>query len=202
MAEQLELLGAEDLRLVADAYGPIDGPPALLLHGLGQTRQSWGLAAAKLGGQGWRACAVDQRGHGDSDRSATGAYEHADVAADVLALCAALKQPPLIIGASMGGVAALVAQGTVDRQLFRVSSSWISHRMSTWRVLAGLLASCRLLRMAMPTLTKPPKRSLPTVVLSEARPRPEDLAGCSAKAATGVGGGIGIHAYSTRERAG
>ena len=119
MAEQSELHGAEGLRLVADAYGPVDGPPALLLHGLGQTRQSWGLAAAKLGGQGWRAYAVDQRGHGDSDRSAAGAYAHADVAADVLALCADLQQPPLIIGASMGGVAALVAQGTVDTQLFR-----------------------------------------------------------------------------------
>lgn len=119
MTEQLELHGAEGLRLVADAYGPIDGPPALLLHGLGQTRQSWGLAAEKLGGQGWRAYAVDQRGHGDSDRSPAGAYAHADVAADVLALCEALKRRPLIIGASMGGVAAMVAQGTSDAQLYR-----------------------------------------------------------------------------------
>ncbi|HUN58677.1 MAG TPA: alpha/beta hydrolase [Candidatus Binataceae bacterium] len=119
MVKQVELRGAEGLRLVADAFGPIDGPPALLLHGLGQTRQSWGLAAEKLGGQGWRAYAVDQRGHGDSDRSPAGAYAHADVAADVLALCEAVKRPPLVIGASMGGVAALVAQGTSDVQLYR-----------------------------------------------------------------------------------
>jgi pimeloyl-ACP methyl ester carboxylesterase len=104
---------------VADVYGPASGPPALLLHGLGQTRQSWGMAAAKLGGQGWRAYAVDQRGHGDSERSAAGAYAHADIAADVIALCEALKRPPLIIGASMGGVAALVAQGKSDAQLYR-----------------------------------------------------------------------------------
>jgi pimeloyl-ACP methyl ester carboxylesterase len=119
MAEQIELRGAEGLRLMADVHGPADGPPALLLHGLGQSRQSWGLAAAKLGTQGSRAYAVDQRGHGDSDRSTDGAYEHADFAADVLALCQGLGRPPLVIGASMGGIAALVAQGMREVQLFR-----------------------------------------------------------------------------------
>jgi pimeloyl-ACP methyl ester carboxylesterase len=119
MAEQLELGGAEGLRLVADVHGPADGAPAVLLHGMGQTRGSWGLAAAKLGDQGWRAYTVDQRGHGDSDRSNNAAYGHADMASDVLALCQALDTPPLMIGASMGGIAALVAQGTSDVQLYR-----------------------------------------------------------------------------------
>ncbi len=119
MSEQVEFRSSEGLLLVADAYGPPNGPPALLLHGLGQTRQSWGLAAARLGEQGWRAYAIDQRGHGDSERSASAAYEHTHVATDVLALCGALKQPPLLVGASMGGVAGLIAQGTSDRQLFR-----------------------------------------------------------------------------------
>lgn len=119
MAEQLELRGAEGLRLVADVYGPVYGPPALLLHGLGQSRQSWGLAAAKLGNQGWRAYAADQRGHGDSDRSAVGGYDHADFAADIITICKALDTPPLLVGASLGGVAALFAQGTTDVQLYR-----------------------------------------------------------------------------------
>ncbi|HVN90156.1 MAG TPA: alpha/beta hydrolase [Candidatus Binataceae bacterium] len=119
MAEQRELRGAEGLRLAADVFGPADGPPALLLHGLGQTRQSWGLAAAKLGEQGWRAYAIDQRGHGDSERSPAGEYEHRHVATDVLALCEILDRPPLIIGASLGGVAALFAQGVAERKLFR-----------------------------------------------------------------------------------
>jgi pimeloyl-ACP methyl ester carboxylesterase len=57
----------------------------LLLHGFGQTRQSWGRTAAELGDQGWRAYEVDLRGHGDSDRSAIAAYAYADFAADVLA---------------------------------------------------------------------------------------------------------------------
>ena len=119
MAERLDLRGAEGLRLVADVYGPADGPPALLLHGFGQNRQSWGLTAARLGGQGWRAYAIDQRGHGDSDRSAIAAYEHADFAGDLLVLCDALRKRPLVIGASLGGAAALVAQGTSDVQLYR-----------------------------------------------------------------------------------
>lgn len=118
MTEQLELRGTENLRLVADVYGPVGGPPALLLHGFGQTRQSWGHAASKLGEQGWRAYALDQRGHGDSDRSPTAAYDSTDFAADVLAVCQSLKTPSLVIGASMGGIAAVTAQDASDVQLY------------------------------------------------------------------------------------
>jgi hypothetical protein len=32
----------------------------------------------------------------------------------VLAFCEAVKAPPLVIGASMGGIAVLVAQGTLN----------------------------------------------------------------------------------------
>lgn len=117
--ETVELRGEDGLRLVADAYGPPDGPPALFFHGSGQTRQSWGRAAVELGRQGWRAYTVDHRGHGDSDRHHAGRYEHRDVAQDVIALCAALHRRPLVIGASLGGSAALVAQGEVDEQLYR-----------------------------------------------------------------------------------
>ena len=119
MMETVTLIGEGGLRLVADVYGPPQGPPALLLHGLGQSRQSWGMAAARLGEQGWRAHAVDLRGHGDSEWPATSAYEHADVGTDIIALCSALAEPPLVIGASMGGAGALFAQGITDAQLYR-----------------------------------------------------------------------------------
>jgi pimeloyl-ACP methyl ester carboxylesterase len=115
----VELRGQDGLRLVADAYGPPGGPPALLLHGLGQSRQSWGGAAARLGEQGWRAHAVDLRGHGDSEWPATSAYHHGEVGHDVLALCDACEEPPLVVGASLGGAASLFAQATAERQLFR-----------------------------------------------------------------------------------
>jgi pimeloyl-ACP methyl ester carboxylesterase len=78
-----------------------------------------GRAAAELDAQGWRAYAVDARGHGDSDRSAAAAYSYADSSAEVLALCAGMTTPPLVIGGSMGGVAAMVAHGGSDAQLYR-----------------------------------------------------------------------------------
>lgn len=118
-AERLDLPGEAGLRLAADAFGPPEGPPVLLLHGLGQSRQSWGAAAQRLGAQGWRAYTVDLRGHGDSGRPVESAYGHADVARDVVALCAAVGHHPLVIGASMGGAAALFAQGGRDEQLYR-----------------------------------------------------------------------------------
>jgi pimeloyl-ACP methyl ester carboxylesterase len=119
MSERTELRGHDGLRLQADAYGPAEGPPALLLHGLGQSRQSWGAAAARLGEQGWRAHAVDLRGHGESDRPTESAYEHADVGRDISAICASLPERPLVVGASMGGAGSLVAQGAHEDQLYR-----------------------------------------------------------------------------------
>ena len=118
-SEQVELRGEKGLRLVADVFGPPDGPPALFLHGSGQTRQSWGRTAAELGAAGWRAHSVDHRGHGDSDWHDGGGYEHDDVAGDVLALCDGLGSPPLVIGASLGGSAALIAQRHRTEQLYR-----------------------------------------------------------------------------------
>ncbi len=47
------------------------------------------------------------------------AYQHSDVGLDVLALCANLDEPPLVVGASMGGAGSLFAQGVADSQLFR-----------------------------------------------------------------------------------
>ena len=119
MSGTVVLRGEHGLRLAADVCGAAKGPPALLLHGLGQSRHSWGAAAAQLGEQGWRAHAVDLRGHGDSDRPVESAYQHADVGRDVIALCAGLAEPPLVIGASMGGAGALTAQGSVEHQLYR-----------------------------------------------------------------------------------
>jgi len=119
MSERTELHGHNGLRLRADTFGPPDGPPALLLHGLGQSRQSWGPAAAHLGEQGWRAYAVDLRGHGDSDQPTESAYEHADIGRDIIAICSGLPERPLVIGASMGGAGSLLAQSESDDQLYR-----------------------------------------------------------------------------------
>ncbi len=103
-------LAGDGLALAADAYGPEDGPPVLLFHGGGQTRHAWGGTARLLGDKGWRATTVDLRGHGDSDWAAPDAsYGLEAFAADVRSVAAVQSRPPVLIGASLGGLSSLVA---------------------------------------------------------------------------------------------
>lgn len=107
--ELIDLPG-EGLTLRAEALGPVDGRPVLLVHGGGQTRGSWGGALRALAEHGFRAIAVDQRGHGDSDWSAEAAYDPKDFGADLRVAVRALgPQPVVLVGASMGGWASLYA---------------------------------------------------------------------------------------------
>ncbi|MGQ0843373.1 MAG: alpha/beta fold hydrolase [Sporichthyaceae bacterium] len=107
--ELLDLPG-HGLTLRAEAAGPVGGRPVLLVHGGGQTRGSWGRAVQALADHGARAVAVDLRGHGDSDWSDDGAYDPVDYAADLREAARALgPQPVVLVGASMGGWASLLA---------------------------------------------------------------------------------------------
>jgi pimeloyl-ACP methyl ester carboxylesterase len=105
----VQLEGASGLRLAADAAGPVDGPTVVLLHGGGQTRHSWRGTWQLLVDSGWRALSVDLRGHGDSEWAKDGDYSHEAFAADVLAIATSLPQPPVLVGASLGGLASLLA---------------------------------------------------------------------------------------------
>jgi pimeloyl-ACP methyl ester carboxylesterase len=111
-------VGAAGNKLVADVFGE-GGDPVLLLHGGGQTRHAWSKIAAAIAGKSHVAYALDQRGHGDSDWVATGAYEFADYAADAKVVAAELTRrsgaKPIAIGASLGGIASLLAEGEAER---------------------------------------------------------------------------------------
>ena len=111
--------GAAGNRLVADVYGET-GQPVLLLHGGGQTRHAWRRTGEHLGRAGAAAYALDQRGHGDSEWVADGHYAFTDFAADAAAVAATLMQRtgkhPIAIGASLGGIASLLAEGTAERE--------------------------------------------------------------------------------------
>jgi len=109
--------GAGGLRLAGKAWGDPDAPPVVMLHGAGQTCHAWGAAA--LAADGWSAVAIDRRGHGDSDWCRDAAYSLEAFAGDVVALTDSFSEPPVMVGASVGGLAALVAQGSASRQLFR-----------------------------------------------------------------------------------
>lgn len=100
-----------ELVLRGDAHGREDGPTVLLLHGGGQTRHSWAAVASRLAAAGCRAVAMDLRGHGDSDWAPDGDYRLDAFARDVEAMAAHLDRVPVVVGASLGGMAALVAEG-------------------------------------------------------------------------------------------
>jgi pimeloyl-ACP methyl ester carboxylesterase len=109
--------GAAGNRLVADVYGDA-GQPVLLLHGGGQTRHAWRRTAEHLGRAGATAYALDQRGHGDSEWVPGGHYAFTDFAADAAAVAVALTarsgHRPIAIGASLGGIASLLAEGEAE----------------------------------------------------------------------------------------
>jgi pimeloyl-ACP methyl ester carboxylesterase len=103
--------GYGDVRLVGDVGGDRSGAPVILLHGGGQTRHSWGRAALALAVRGYYVAAIDLRGHGDSDFAPDSNYSIDAQVGDVRALIAQMPRPPVLIGASMGGLISLTAAG-------------------------------------------------------------------------------------------
>ncbi|WP_439815324.1 alpha/beta fold hydrolase [Zavarzinia sp. CC-PAN008] len=101
----------DGLNLAADAYGDATHPPVLLCHGGGQTRHAWGGTARTLAAAGWYAVTLDLRGHGDSDWDPEGDYRLDRYAHDALAVAAALPNAPVVVGASLGGMSSMLAQG-------------------------------------------------------------------------------------------
>jgi peroxiredoxin len=99
------------VRIVAERLGDPAAPAVVFLHGGGQTRRSWGKAAAAVAARGWQAVTVDLRGHGDSDWSADGDYRVATFATDVLEVLRTLPPRPVLVGASLGGFTAMLLAG-------------------------------------------------------------------------------------------
>lgn len=117
--QRLELETAPGLTIVADVRGPADGPPVLLLHGGGQTRHAWHGTASALAATGWRTASMDLRGHGESSWAPDGSYAIEAFAADALAVAAHLGDRPVFVGASLGGIASLVAVGEATESVAR-----------------------------------------------------------------------------------
>jgi pimeloyl-ACP methyl ester carboxylesterase len=111
--------GSEGNKLVGDAIGH-HGRAVVLLHGGGQTRYAWRNTGDAISRAGMTAYAVDQRGHGDSEWVASGKYSFADFASDAREIADQLAtrtgMRPVIAGASLGGIAALTAEGIAARE--------------------------------------------------------------------------------------
>ena len=97
------------LRLAGEDRGESAAPPIILLHGGGQTRAAWKATVRHLAGAGWRAVALDQRGHGQSAWAPDHDYGIRRFAEDLLDVTAAFRQRPVVIGASLGGLAVMTA---------------------------------------------------------------------------------------------
>jgi pimeloyl-ACP methyl ester carboxylesterase len=106
--------GAGGVRIAADRLGDPEATAVVFLHGGGQTRRSWGRAAAAVAARGWQAVTVDFRGHGESDWSEDGDYRVTTFAADVLEVLDQLPPRPVLVGASLGGFTAMLLGGEIS----------------------------------------------------------------------------------------
>jgi pimeloyl-ACP methyl ester carboxylesterase len=83
----------------------------VLLHGGGQTRHSWGRTAERLAAGGRTAIALDARGHGESEWDRAQDYTLDAFVADLVSFVSTLDRPPVLVGASLGGITCLAAVG-------------------------------------------------------------------------------------------
>jgi len=85
----------------------VDLPPILLLHGLASSLHIWNLVAPLLAARGFVVTALDQRGHGESEKPDTG-YDFDTIIADDRAAISALEiERPVLVGHSWGAGVAL-----------------------------------------------------------------------------------------------
>jgi non-heme chloroperoxidase len=99
------------VEIAADEAGPSGGPPVLLLHGGGQTRGAWGGAVNEGARRGYRMISLDLRGHGESGWAEDGDYSVEALAQDLALIVEQLGEPPVVVGASLGGLTGLAYAG-------------------------------------------------------------------------------------------
>lgn len=141
-----------------------DKPPVILIHGLGEYGLGWGRLPVFLEPT-YDVVAVDLRGHGMSDKPASG-YGAQDLSADIFWLIKSLNLvQPVIIGHSMGATVAAefartnpkLTRGIIlvdppwrlekiadveKRQAAQEFQEWL--RLNKEKPLADLMAECRL----------------------------------------------------------
>ena len=144
----------QGVRLRATRW-PGEGVPVLLLHGLASSRRFWDLVVPGLAGL--PVLALDQRGHGDSERP-EGPYDGATVAADALTALDALGlSRVVVVGHSWGGLTALRLAATAPERVLSVVS--VDGPLAV-RALAPDRAAAR-------ELLTPPRTALPPEQLRE-----------------------------------
>ena len=103
----VEVRSADGTRLHTEVFGPEDGYPIVLAHGITCAIRVWAYQIVELSGD-FRVIAFDHRGHGRSGIPRRGGYSLSHLAADVDAVLDATLRPgerAVIAGHSMGGMA-------------------------------------------------------------------------------------------------
>jgi pimeloyl-ACP methyl ester carboxylesterase len=108
---EVDFEGWSGIRIAGEVWGPDDADPVLLAHGGGQSRLAWRETAVRLAAAGYRAVAIDLRGHGDSAR--VDDYSLTAFTGDVRRVAGRLGRP-VLVGASLGGHSSLLAEGETD----------------------------------------------------------------------------------------
>ncbi len=104
-----------------------DGPLVLLLHGFPQFWWSWRDQLTALARAGYRAVAVDLRGHGASDKPPRG-YDLITLASDAAGLIRALGEAnAVVIGHSMGGLLGWTIAAYFPKSVRRLSVLSMAH---------------------------------------------------------------------------
>lgn len=112
--ELFSVQGPGGVRIVADRLGDPAARAVVFLHGGGQTRRSWGRAAAAVAERGWQAITIDLRGHGESDWSTDGDYRVVSFARDIQEVLRDLPPKPVLVGASLGGFTSMLLAGELS----------------------------------------------------------------------------------------
>ncbi|MEU5163694.1 alpha/beta hydrolase [Streptomyces sp. NPDC020875] len=112
MVRRIDVTGTAGTRLAAWEYADppkpqgAAAPGVLLLHGLMGRASHWAATARWLSDR-YRAVALDQRGHGRSDKPADGPFTREAFAADAEAAVESLELgPAIVIGHAMGALTA------------------------------------------------------------------------------------------------
>ena len=113
--QKRHLTAAGGISLAATAFPTSSSLQAadslLFAHGFGQTRGAWQKTGVALAAEGYAGLSYDARGHGGSARNPSDlAYTGEQFADDLIIVAGELTQPPVLIGASMGGLFGMIAE--------------------------------------------------------------------------------------------
>ncbi|WP_445169357.1 alpha/beta fold hydrolase [Mycolicibacterium sp. Dal123E01] len=103
----VEVKAADGTRLHAEVFGPEDGYPIVLAHGITCAIRVWHQQINDLS-RDYRVIAYDHRGHGHSGVARRSAYSLGHLAGDLDSVLAATLRPgerAVLAGHSMGGIA-------------------------------------------------------------------------------------------------